>query len=221
MGALERVHRAVRRYGVRGTGRRAAELALERVHDRRSHVWYQLELGRERPRRELAAGLVLVEGTVAELPALDALWAIDPAEARRRLGAEGRLWLVLDGEAPAFSCWTFVGRTPLRAARGGWLALPDDTTCLEESMTAAAFRGRGVAPAAWTGILDRLEAEGRFRRIVTAVEEENTASRKAVEKVGFVELGRMRATRSLRGLSVDVDGGGADAVFLHALAGAR
>lgn len=214
--SASRLRRAVRRYGACGALRRSLELAGEIVHDDRTYVWYQLRLGHERPRRELGEGLELVEATDREVSLLDELWAIDRAEALRRLADGGRLWLVVADGLPAFSCWTFGGRTPIRAVTGGWLALPDDTTCLEESLTAAAFRGRGIAPAAWTAVFDRLEEEGpKFRRVVTAIEEENAASRRAVEKIGFAELGRMGARRRVGRTTVRIDARDTDAAFLH------
>jgi RimJ/RimL family protein N-acetyltransferase len=185
-----RLRRAVRRYGAAGAARRLLGLVREAVYLRQEHVWYELDLRGARPRRELDdPALELMQAGVEHIPLLDDLWAIDHAEAERRLQSGGTLWLVLDGQRPAFSCWTFRGRTPIRAAQKGWLDLPADVACLEESLTAATYRGRSIAPAAWTLIADRL-AGGDVRRLVTTIEEENTASRTAVAKVGFVEIGR-------------------------------
>lgn len=211
---LARLRRGVRRYGVGGSVRRIATIARDCVYDRRTHVWYELPLTGDRSRRELAPGLMLVQATAQHVPMLEALWAIDPAEAYRRLASEGTLWLVLEGETPAFSCWTFVGRTPIRAVAGGWLPLPAGTVCLEESMTAEAFRGRGIAPAAWSAIAERLEAEP-FSRLVTAVEEENVASRKAVEKIGFRQIGLMHSSRHGLRTNVTTEASGTAAAFLE------
>jgi RimJ/RimL family protein N-acetyltransferase len=70
------------------------------------------------------------------------------------------------------------------AAPGRTLALPEGVACLEDSVTAAAARGRGIAPAAWTLIGDELQQAG-FKTLVTKIETENQASRRAVEKVGY------------------------------------
>lgn len=217
--AAGRWRRAVRRYGVRGTARRATVLMRAAVVGfRQEHVWYQLPLHGDRPRRELGAGLELVAASSEHLPLLDQLWAVDRRVAEERLRAEGTtLWFVLDGNTPAFSCWTFRWQLPIRAARGGILALPDDTACLEESMTAAAYRGRSIAPAAWTSIADRLAGTG-LRRLVTAVEEANRPSRTAVEKIGFVEVGRARSSGRGRRIRIEVSGDlDGDAAFLRAL----
>lgn len=215
---LDRLRRALDRYGPAGTLRRALELAKESVAgSRQEYVWYELPLRVDRPRRDLDASFRLVRAGVADLPRI--VWKIDPGEATRRLGDRGTLWLVLEGDLAAFSCWTFRGRTPIRAAQGGWLELPGDTACLEESMTAPAFRGRSVAPGAWTAIADRLEQEPDLRRLVTTVEEENTASRKAVEKIGFVEIGRAYTEQRRRRIGVRVESPqlDGDAAFLRRL----
>jgi RimJ/RimL family protein N-acetyltransferase len=208
-----RLQRAVRRYGIRGTAVRAAELVKHTLAGfEQEHVWYQLPLRAARPRRELDPAFRLVRAGEDDIPRM--VWEIDPGEAARRLRSGGTLWLVLEGEEPAFSCWTFRGRTPIRAAQGGWLELPDNTACLEESMTSEAYRGRSVAPGAWTLIADELAGDPGLMRLVTAVEEENAASRAAVAKVGFAEIGRARTAKRGRRLSVRVtspalDGDGA------------
>lgn len=221
MRSVARLRRALGRYGAVGTAKRSVSLARRAVLGyEEEYVWYALPLRAERPRRPLDQGLELVQATEDELPLI--VWTIDESEARRRLREGGTLWLVLEGARPAFSCWTFRERTPIRAARGGWLALPGDTACLEESMTAPAFRGRSVAPAAWTLIADRLAGEPELRRLVTTVEEENAASRRAVEKVGFVEVGRARAVGRGRRVAVDVTGDlDGEAAFIRRLARGR
>lgn len=201
---VARLRRGMRRYGARGAAVRAAEIARELVYMHQVYVWYELALREERPRRSLDPGFRVHRATGDDLVLLDELWEIDRAEARRRLAAEGTLWLVLDGDRPAFSCWTFRGRTPIRAAQGGWLPLPDGVVALEESMTAAAYRGRGVAPAAWSAIADDLAEQAG--RMVTTIEEENAASRKAVEKIGFREIGRAVTTKRGPRLTVEVSG---------------
>jgi RimJ/RimL family protein N-acetyltransferase len=213
-----RLRRALRRYGVRGTARRAVEIAGEAlVGLREEHVWYQLDLRAERPRRELDPAFELREGNAEDLALLDELWAIDHGEAIRRLRTGGTLWLVVEGGRPAFSCWTFRGRTPIRAARRGWLDLPADTACLEESMTSPAYRGRSVAPGAWTLIADRLAEQPELRRLVTGVEEENAASRAAVAKVGFLEIGRARTEQRGGRTRVAVVAADVDGAFLRGL----
>lgn len=214
-----RARRALRRYGVAGALGRSLELArAAAAGSEEEHVWYELPLAPGRPRRELDPAFVLVAATEDQLPHLDELWAIDRAEALRRLTGDGALWLVLAAGRPAFSCWTFRGRMPIRSADGGWLALPDDTANLEESMTAAAYRGRSLAPAAWSLIADRLAADG-LRRLVTKVEERNAASRAAVVKAGFREIGRTVATRRRGRATVRLSGEPEATAFLRPRAG--
>jgi RimJ/RimL family protein N-acetyltransferase len=74
------------------------------------------------------------------------------------------------------------------------MALAPGTACLEDSVTASAARGRGVAPGAWTAIAEGLAAEG-VRRLITKVEVDNIPSRRAVEKVGFRAVSLMDFVR--------------------------
>src|ERR1019366_4030075 len=105
-----------------------------------------------RPRRPLANGLVLRRGAYKDLALLGELATVDAEEGSARLTAGNDWWLVLDAGQPLFSCWIFHGLTPVAAAPGGKLALPDGTVCVEDSIAAAAARGRGIAPAALTAI---------------------------------------------------------------------
>src|SRR5439155_383197 len=57
-----------------------------------------------------------------------------------------------------------------------------------------AYRGRAVAPAAWSAIADSLAHE-RATAILTKVEEANLPCRRAIEKVGFRAAGVMRLRR--------------------------
>jgi RimJ/RimL family protein N-acetyltransferase len=217
LGQAGRFRRAVRRYGARGTAQLLIAHVTALVYARKTHVWYALRLDEELPLRELPEPLRLVEAEEQRLHLLDSLWAIDHDAARQRLRSGGTLWFVLDGDVAAFSCWTFVGRTPVVAARGGWLELPADTAALEETMTSPAYRGRSIAPAAWTAIAETLRQRG-LRRLVTAVDEENLPSRTAVGKIGFAEIGRMRSTRRGLRFRVRVElGDAAEGAFLRAL----
>ena len=193
---IDRTRRSIRRYGLREAGRRAAHLAGGQLILSESHVWYALDPEAARPKPSLKPELTLRRGQQADLPLLKQLPTVAPAEGKARLDAGNDLWLVVDGKRPMFSCWIFRDRLPAIAARDGYLALPADTVCLEDSVTAAAARGLGVAPAAWAAIADTLESE-RKRRIITKVTVENTPSRKAVAKVGFEAVAVMHFRRRL------------------------
>jgi GNAT superfamily N-acetyltransferase len=185
---VARAQRAVRRHGLAGASRRL----LGRFSRRESHLWYRLELGAPRPRTALLDGFELRRGTPSELGSVSSLYGLTLEEGFERLEAGAELWLVVDAALlVVFACWIYQRLTPALAAPGGLLVLPADTVCLEDSVTAPEYRGRGVAPAAWTAIADRLEPAGA-RRIITKVGTDNVPSQKAVEKAGFRPIAEMR-----------------------------
>jgi GNAT superfamily N-acetyltransferase len=193
---VARARRAFLVYGPGGIPAELARRALGLVLVRESHVWYRLDLHADLAVQPLPAGLVLDRGGERDIPDLQAATGIGPRELVERLRGGTAFWLVRDGAEVAFACWTFRARTPAVAARGGWLALDDDVVCLEDSTTSPAFRGRGVAPAAWTAIARALTGEGPgLRTMITKVGETNSASRRAVEKAAFVEFARMSYLR--------------------------
>ena len=186
---------ALRRNGPAGIAGKVAVRARRQLILRESHIWYVLDQNTNRPRRELPEGFELRRGDAPlDVDALDAFDGQPGArEIERRLDEGAELHLVVEsatGER-AFACWIFLDKTPVAAARGGELGLPGDTACLEDSATSPEFRGRGLAPAAWTAIADDLEQRG-FARMITKVEESNTPSRKAVIKAGFSDGAVMR-----------------------------
>ena len=68
---------------------------------------------------------------------------------------------VLKGQVENFKKGTdrsrfFRGQVPAIAAPEGWLPLPRDTVCLEDSMTAPAVRRQEIASAAVSGVFDAL-----------------------------------------------------------------
>ena len=191
--SAERLGGALRRNGVGGTARLAGGRTRRAVYLQETHIWYALEIGTELP-RELPPGYELVSDPSGEAAAgpLDG----PRPETESRLSAGAERWLVLDGGETAFRCWIFPTRVPMIAAAGGWLALPPGIVCLEDSATAPNHRGRGIAPAAWSAIAGRLATRPQVRAMITKVEEENVASRKAVEKSGFREVAVMKLTRA-------------------------
>ena len=191
---IYRVRRAVARHGLRGTAQRAGRRALRTLVSAESHVWYALDLTCSRPERELAAGVTLRRAGERESRLLDQLPTISPADGAKRIRAGNDLWLALEGDRPLFSCWIFREQTPVLAAPGGQLRLPEGTVCLEDSVTSAAARGRGIAPAAWASIADSLADEGQ-NLMITKITVENTPSRRAVEKAGFTSVALMHFRR--------------------------
>jgi RimJ/RimL family protein N-acetyltransferase len=186
---LRRLSRGVRRYGLVGSGRRVLTKAISVGYLHEEHVWYSLELATERSRRPLPDRLRLARERGEEEPP-----PLAGEEARDRLAVGAEMWVVRDDDQAAFACWIFRERAPVLACRTGWLEIPAGAVVLEDSITSPAFRGRGIAPAAWSAIADFLAAEG-LQRMLTKVEVENTASRRAVEKASFAEVAIMRLTR--------------------------
>jgi RimJ/RimL family protein N-acetyltransferase len=208
---VQRLGRGIRRHGL-GEGVRIAAAKLRPArHFTATHIWYELALAGERPRRDLAPEFELREAAphelelLRQLPLDDAVAPVGPTEARHRIDEGAALWLTTEGDRLAFACWIFAGQTPVWAARGGMLALPPDVACLEDSHASPDFRGRGVAPATWSGLADHYQQRG-LRALVTKVAEDNQASRRAVEKAGFVPAARMHVEthRWSRRVRVDI-----------------
>jgi GNAT superfamily N-acetyltransferase len=160
-----------------------------------AHIWLALELRAGRPRRELPEGFALRLASDADLDSVEQLPDAGPASALRRELAPGHdLWIVEAGDRVAFACWVHHHEAPVFAARDGVLRLPAGVCCLEDSATSPDFRGRGVAPAAWSSIATACEAEG-FRVMITKIEADNEPSARALEKAGFTAIARMRLVR--------------------------
>lgn len=196
MGAPERmghVFRRVRSDGVGAAARHSLDIARAQLYLVEEHVWYQLDLDGERPRRELPEEVRLLRASDDQLAgAVEMGQRIEEVRSRRAAGND--LWLAEDDGGPLFRCWIYRERAPVLAAPGGWLDLPADTVVLEDSATTPRARGRGIAPGAWTAIADSLRDEG-LAHMITKVGVENEASRKAVAKSGFREIGVMRMVK--------------------------
>ena len=192
---MTKLRSVIRQEGVVGVVRRAARWGAHRLVLREQHVWYALDLRGDRPRRPLTDGFVLRladEDDAEAVASLPNQPGVD--EVRARIGGAADVYMVSEGDKPAFACTIFHARTPTVAARGDWLDLPADTICLEDSGTSPDFRGRGVAPAAWSAIADAL-AERGFRTMLTKVAVDNEPSRRAVAKAGFGEAAAMQVRR--------------------------
>jgi ribosomal protein S18 acetylase RimI-like enzyme len=193
--AISRLRNAVRRDGPVTVVRHVAQRAAHRLYLSEDHIWYSLELNGDRPRRDLPDGFelqVAAEGDAEAIARLPNQPAIDGL--RARIAGDADVYVVRAEGKPAFACTIFRERAPVIAARGGWLDLPGDTVVLEDSGTSPDFRGRGVAPGAWSAIADAVAARG-YETMLTKVTVENEASRKAVMKAGFREAADMRMRR--------------------------
>ena len=212
---LQRSRSVLRRHGIRGSFRTLGELVAHSLFVKERHVWYELDLQAGRPARALPDGLTVVRAVPAEAELLVGLDAATPARARQLMDGGGELWLVRDADSAAFACWIFGHETPVAASRTGYLRLPAGAACLEDSVTSPAYRGQGIAPAAWCAIADSLADRG-LERLLTKVTVDNTPSRRAVEKAGFHEVAQMSFDRLGRRDRVGIDGDGATAAYLRA-----
>ena len=171
-----------------------AAIARDSLVSKEEHVWYRLDLTSAdaaaggSPEIDLRRVDEATLGAAGELP-----WGgAHGVAARLRQSADG--WIALVDGVAAFGCWVFRGTTPVRAARDGRLRLPDGSACIEDVFTQPAFRGRGLAPAAFAAISGRLRAEG-VSTVVAKVEADNGASRRAFEKAGFSAAAAMSFRR--------------------------
>jgi RimJ/RimL family protein N-acetyltransferase len=182
---LQRGTDYVRRRGLRSAAAQVVRHAKDALWVDDSHVWYALDLGARDAPRHLPPGLHLVRASEGIVDALEHLDTIGPLAARERLRDGAELWMALTASStPAFACWLFRDRTPVFAAASGSVRLPDGVAALEDSITAPAYRGLGLAPAVWTRVAASA-AEAGFHTIITTIGIDNAASRKAVAKVGF------------------------------------
>lgn len=186
---------AVRRHGFRGLARIAAVRLRRPVYWRETFIWYELDLDGYSGDLPLADGYELVRADEGSLD-LAAVTGKKPELVRRTLAEGHDLWIVraAAGDA-AFSCWVYRGRAPEIAAQKGWFDLPAGVLCLEDSVTVAEHRGKGIAPAAWSAVAKVLAGEGAAS-MVTRVAEDNGASRHACRKAGFEEIGEMEFKRT-------------------------
>jgi len=188
------VMRRVRSDGLGAAARHSLELARAHLYLVEEHVWYELDLAGERPRRELPEEVRLIRAGDDRLAgAVEMGQMLEEVRGRRAAGND--LWLAEDQGGPLFRCWIYRRRAPVLAAPGGWLEIPAETVVLEDSATTPRARGRGIAPGAWTAIADSLRDEG-LKHMITKVGVENEASRRAVVKAGFREIGVMRLVKA-------------------------
>lgn len=187
---------ALRRHGPRGAAAHALRILRRRVRVHADYVWFELDLRLPRPQLTLPDGFALRPATDRDLAEVGELREATSAPAMRRLRAAGHEpWIVDRGGRVAFICWTYRGRAPVPGVRGGWIELPAGLVCLEGSLTLPAFRGRGIAPGAWSAVADGLAGED-VHALVTRVEERNRASRAALGRTGFREVAAMTLDRN-------------------------
>ncbi len=138
-----------------------------------------------------------MSGEERHVPLLSTIPATGQLMARDWLRAGTRLFLVLDrADRPVFAAWVFHGEVSVSVAPGGWLPLPDGIGALDECYVAADHRRRGIAPAAWSLIAERLEHEGD-EALLAGLEEGYAQGAPALARAGFAPVARVRTRRRL------------------------
>lgn len=198
MSLAQLVQQGFSRYGAIGGLQRVARVTRHQFRDlprvREIHIWYVLALEQARPYLPMPAGFECRRGTAEDLPQLQRLGMVGFLAAQQRLAAGAELWLIYRAAQAVCSFWIFHHCTPARAARGGWLRLPAGVVCLEDAITIAEYRGRGLSSAGWSQVMDTLAQSG-MRMVLTKVVEDNLPSRRAMEKVGFRTIAHMSFER--------------------------
>jgi CelD/BcsL family acetyltransferase involved in cellulose biosynthesis/RimJ/RimL family protein N-acetyltransferase len=191
MPRLKATRRAVLRHGVRGclalAARNAKQYAAATLYQHERHIWYVAAPVDVQVARQLPVGLKLRRSRREHLDLLTQSNLYGWSAAESYLVEGGDLWIVRENQRAVFCCWVFRKRMPTVAARSGWKDLPANTVCFEGVMTDSGYRGRGIAPAAWSLIAQSLKEEG-VRTIAMKVEESNRSMRRAVQKAGFHEM---------------------------------
>jgi GNAT superfamily N-acetyltransferase len=191
MPRIKATRRAMVRHGVGGclllAVRTARQCAVTAIYQHERHVWYVVAASDVKAARPLPDGLKLRRSGRDHLDLLSQSNLYGWSAAENYLGEGGDLWIVRDGQRAVFCCWVFRERMPTVAVRGGWKELPAKTVCVEGVVTDVEYRGRGIAPAAWSLIAQNLQKEG-ICTLAIKVEESNTSMRRAVQKAGFREM---------------------------------
>jgi RimJ/RimL family protein N-acetyltransferase len=191
---MNRIKRCLLRHGFVGcvilAARTVAQYLSAALYRHERHVWYAADPAALTSDGRLPLGFTAERSGREDLALLSDANLYGWSAAESFLEEGGELWIVRDGKRAAGCCWIFPERVPTVAARGGWKDLPSRTVCLEGAVTGPDYRGRGLAPAAWSLIARRLKEQG-VRTIITKVEEANTSMRRAVRKAGFQEVAVM------------------------------
>jgi hypothetical protein len=204
---MDKLKRIMLQHGLTGcltlAARHSSRSLLHLFYRHERHIWYAGATSDIKAERPLSIGLALQRAGSEHLDLLSQSNLCGRTQAERFLAEGADLWMVRDAERAAFCCWIFRRRMPVVAARGGRMGLPSDTVCLEGSVTGLEYRGRGIAPAAWSLIALHLQQEG-IQTIITKVEIENMPSRRAVLKAGFHEAAAMDFLKLGRKLRIQV-----------------
>lgn len=195
---LQLARQGIRQHGLAGSLMRATRIAAQRFgrlpYLREQHLWWLLDLAAERPRLHLPKGMQCRRLDASETQNAATVTEVGFVESRRRLANGAELWAVTDDGRVVSSCWVFRHRVPALASSSGWLELPADTACMQDSFTIPSYRGRGIAAAGWSQVGDALAASG-VRAVIGKVEIADTASRRSLVKAGFMPIAYMELTR--------------------------
>jgi len=163
---------------------------------RRTHILYSIEPSESGPRLfVLPSDLRIVRMTaISSLEGTDrraveqfggpVLWK----KFRAQIERGEQLWICRIGQKLAGVCWSVPGRKIDRY----FVPLGERDALVWKCFTLPAFRGRGVYPATLRRAVTQLRIEG-VRRVFADTQDWNAASRRGLEKAGFVAWGRARA----------------------------
>src|SRR6476646_7667973 len=191
---VARVPGAVRRHGIGDSVRRLASAVGRLAYLRESLVWYRLDVPFSGDRIPLPPGIAVIRATEHDLHLLEDLPSVGRRLARARLAHGADLWIAHESGAAAFCCWIFRDQIPSLALRRGWLELPPRTVALHESIASPRYRGRGIASATWSTVIEALSGEP-IESIITNIRERDIPWRRAVERVGFRAVASMQLFR--------------------------
>ena len=167
------------------------------------HTWYELRLDADRLLPPATGELECHRAIARDVAGL-AEFGVRGRRARALLRRGHELWIAREGDDAVFACWLWLRKAPVAAARSGWIALPEHTACLGESVTRADRRGRGIAARAWQAIAVEIAALG-YERLLIRVSAPDRALRYAVLKAGFEELAHMWVRRRAFRTRVDAE----------------
>jgi hypothetical protein len=184
---------ALRRQGSVGVVRIAMRRLGRKLYRREEHIWYAVPLV-ELADVPLPSGCTVVRATTAEELEIASQTGKDATVARGLIEEGHDLWLARDGDVGVFTCWIFRCEAPALAARGGWFTLPPQTVAVEDAVTLPAYRGRSAAPGTVSALARSLEAAGE-ETLINKVAVGNSASHRAVEKLGMKPVARIRTLK--------------------------
>ncbi|MFN2594261.1 MAG: N-acetyltransferase family protein [Actinomycetota bacterium] len=150
-----------------------------------------------------AGGLTFVEASKTDAAGYERDIATDSAATFiARLGPGMHCFLAMDGSRIVHATWVTEVAAWTRELRS-YLVPPEGHAYIYESYTSPAARGKGAYPFVLLNVVNWAATKG-LGRLWVAVESENAASRRAVEKAGFAPAFEIAFRRSLGALEIEL-----------------